>query len=144
MVTIFNEIFGWTFVFMAGKTIAHILASCMAFLEKDAEVTNIEIRLSNFLITSLCIVNFILVMMNGSTVTTESSKTAFLCYKLQEHFPPKSDERLEILILAKQVRANNVKITAADFFEINRNTLCGILATTTTYVIVVLQFNGIF
>ena len=143
MVTIFNEIFGWTFVFMAGKTIAHILATCMGFLEKDAEVTNIEIRFSSFMITCLSIVNLTLVMC-GTSVTTESSKTAFLCYKLQEHFPPKSDERLEILILAKQVQANDVKITAADFFEINRRTLCGILATTTTYVIVVLQFKGIF
>ncbi|KAJ3658275.1 hypothetical protein Zmor_010025 [Zophobas morio] len=144
MVTIFNEIFGWTFVFMAGKTIAHILASCMAFLEKNYEVTNMEIRLSNFLAISLSIANFTIVMMCGSSVATESSKTAFLCYKLQEHFPPKSDERLEILILAKQVQANDVKITAADFFEINRSTLCGILATCTTYVIVVLQFSGNF
>ncbi|KAJ3658279.1 hypothetical protein Zmor_010029 [Zophobas morio] len=102
MVTIFNEIFGWTFVFMAGKTIAHILATCMGFLEKDAEVTNIEIRFSSFMITCLSIVNLTLVMC-GTSVTTESSKTAFLCYKLQEHFPPKSDERLEILILAKQI-----------------------------------------
>ncbi|KAJ3658276.1 hypothetical protein Zmor_010026 [Zophobas morio] len=144
MVTLFNEIFGWTFVYMAAKTIAHILATSMRFLEKDNEVTNMDIRLSNFLAISLSIANFTVVMMCGSSVATESSKTAFLCYKLQEHFPPKSDERLEILILAKQVQANDVKITAADFFEINRSTLCGILATCTTYVIVVLQFSGNF
>ncbi|KAJ3658277.1 hypothetical protein Zmor_010027 [Zophobas morio] len=144
MVIIFNEIFGWTFVFVAAKTITHILATCMILLEKETEVANIEMWLSDFLAFSLTIVNFTILMMSGSSVTTESSKTAFLSYKLQEHFPPKSDERLEILILARQVQANEVKITAGDFFEINRSTFCGILATCTTYVIVVLQFSGNF
>lgn len=129
---------------IAGKTITHILAACMSFVDKELQVKSVSLGVANFLMICMSILNVTLVMMCGNSVTTESSKTPFLCYKLQEHFPADSNERIEILILAKQVRTNVVKITAADFFEINRSTLFGLLATCTTYVIVVLQFSGTF
>jgi gustatory receptor len=74
-------------------------------------------------------------------VETESKRGIFLCYKLQEQFSEHSDKRKELFNLGHQLKANTVKITAANFFRINKTTLFTIFGTTATYFIVLVQFN---
>jgi hypothetical protein len=83
-----------------------------------------------------------MVTMSCDTVLSKSRKTLFLCYKLQERLPANSHVRYELYNLAKHLKVNITSITAANFFEINKNCLIGIFGTVTTYFIVILQFSG--
>jgi gustatory receptor len=82
-----------------------------------------------------------MVMIACDSATMASETTVGLCYKLQERFATNSEIRTELFKLAQQVNNNVVKITAANFFQINKATLFGTLGTTTTYFIIILQFN---
>jgi gustatory receptor len=65
----------------------------------------------------------------------------FLCYKIQKDFLDDSKERKELMLLAREISDSGARFTAADFFEINRSTFFGILSVTTTYLIILIQFN---
>ena len=80
-------------------------------------------------------------MISADRATASSTKTTSLCYKFQEQFVTKSEARLELFKLAQQTTASTAVITAANFFQINKATLFGLFGTTTTYFIVILQFN---
>ncbi|CAH1370913.1 unnamed protein product, partial [Tenebrio molitor] len=64
-----------------------------------------------------------MVTMSCDTVLSKSRKTLFLCYKLQERLPANSHVRYELYNLAKHLKVNITSITAANFFEINKNCL---------------------
>lgn len=80
-------------------------------------------------------------MITSDSANVSSRTTSSLCYKLQEHFVTKSEARNELFKLAQETTANVAVITAANYFQINKATLFGIFSTTTTYFIIVLQFN---
>lgn len=78
-------------------------------------------------------------MVNSNSVTQESRELVYSCYKLQE----KTSEfitKQEVASLARELQFNVAIFTAADFFDLNKSTLFGILATITTYFIVIIQF----
>jgi gustatory receptor len=85
----------------------------------------------------------IFVIMSCDSVASESRITAEMCFKMQKCFPGNSNERRELLWLANETSVNIVRFTAAEFFEINRGTVFGILSTTTTYFIIIVQFKNI-
>ncbi|RZB39235.1 7tm 7 domain containing protein, partial [Asbolus verrucosus] len=145
MIESFNQIFGWLLIFTIGKTVSQILV-CFDFVIGDLQIdddyfkqhafiSKVLMAIITLVMKILIFVSAILIMLSCDCAMKESGRTVCLCYKLQERFPHKSDERDEILNLAKQVKINSAKITAADFFEINKSTLLSILATTTTYFI---------
>lgn len=71
----------------------------------------------------------------------ETKKILKLACKYQEKMPLVSLERSELLHLIMLVRNINPCYTAADFFNVNRRTLFALLSVTTTYFIVMIQFN---
>ncbi|RZB40915.1 hypothetical protein BDFB_014701 [Asbolus verrucosus] len=79
--------------------------------------------------------------MSCDLAASESKKIMLLCYKMQQGFSDNSKERRELKWLTNEISINIAKFTAAEFFEINRNTFFGILSTTTTYLIIIIQFN---
>lgn len=80
-------------------------------------------------------------MTSCSNATAASKKLSFLCYKLQEKV--KEVSQLTVVVnLARELKSNVATFSAADFFEINNNTLFGILASATTYFIIIIQFNN--
>ncbi|RZC41106.1 7tm 7 domain containing protein, partial [Asbolus verrucosus] len=81
------------------------------------------------------------VIMSCDSATRESKKIVMLCYKIQQHCVANSIERKELIYLAEVTSASVPTFTAAGFFEINRNTFLGILSATTTYLIIIIQFN---
>lgn len=74
---------------------------------------------------------------------SESKKTIFLCYKLQEKFYKNYFERDEIFKLGKCVKANIVKVTAANFFVFGKSAVFGIIGSFATYSIIITQFFNI-
>lgn len=81
-------------------------------------------------------------MTNFNSTTTESKKLTFSCYKLQDVFHDSFTACLEVVNLAKELETNVLKFTAVDFFDMSHNTLFGILATTLTYLIIIIQYDG--
>lgn len=63
------------------------------------------------------------------------------CQNLEETLPVASEERSEILNLMDVIINRGCYFSAADFFDLDRKTLFGVLSTTTTYLIVLFQFD---
>lgn len=80
-------------------------------------------------------------MTSCSNAASTSKKLSFLCYKLQEKITEAS-QIPTLLNLARELESNVATFSAAEFFEINNNTLFGILASATTYFIIIIQFNS--
>lgn len=80
-------------------------------------------------------------MTSCSNAAAASKKLSFLCYKLQEEVTEVA-QIPAVINLARELEANVATFSAADFFEINNNTLFGILASATTYFIIIIQFNN--
>ncbi|KAJ8918007.1 hypothetical protein NQ315_011460 [Exocentrus adspersus] len=85
----------------------------------------------------------ILVMFSCDWAIKEAEKLVPTCYKCQAYFPTFSEEKQELLNLANQIINNKPAFTAAGFFEVNCRTLFTLFGTTTTYFIVIVQFNPV-
>jgi gustatory receptor len=160
MVGIFNNVFGLPLVFIIGRCVIKTLASLIFFtstLYIDNDSLKERLVISSVAQTVFIIVSWTklfsrdaefifqastsLLILACDAARSESYKTVFLCYKLREKFPDKSEEQKELLQLAQIVEVNKANFSAADFFDVNRNTLFGIFGTITTYLIVTIQFN---
>ncbi|EFA02937.1 gustatory receptor [Tribolium castaneum] len=143
-VALFNDVFGTCLILITGKSIVQLL-TCLNFITNNLKSENEEFK-EKLLAANLCLVIYTLVsvslvMVTCDACTIASKQTISWCYKLQEQFVTNSEVRTELFKLAQHVSANIVHITAGNYFEINKATLCGIFGTTTTYFIVILQFN---
>lgn len=78
------------------------------------------------------------VVMSCDSVTTEAAKT----YRISKDLKESKDEN--IINYVKYVKKHRVCITAASCFEINRKTILSLLDIVTNYLIVILQFNGVY
>lgn len=79
--------------------------------------------------------------MSCDRVAKEAEKVADVCQRAMESLPIRSSERNEIFNFFELVNTRKPSYTAAGYFIINRGTLFGLLSVTTTYFIVMLQFN---
>ncbi|EFA02938.1 gustatory receptor 105 [Tribolium castaneum] len=139
MMEMVNDIFGWTLILILAKCITSSLSSlytCIAGYEFNANFT-----ISYILFALFNTFGTILLIMTCSGVHSESQKLVGVCYEYQDRFSDESKKRRELLRLAQQVNANIAQITAANFFDISRSTFLGILATITTYFIVIIEFG---
>nr|XP_015834786.1 PREDICTED: gustatory receptor 68a [Tribolium castaneum] len=139
----FNKIFGWSLIFLFGRIVLQLLSSLGFLLYASKKQFTFEetfaiIHLSVFVYT---LVSVILIIMGCDVVASNSRKTAEMCYKLQGFYPEEAPQRKELLRFASESRGSVAKFTAADFFEIDRGTFFGILSTTTSYFIIMIQFN---
>lgn len=81
------------------------------------------------------------VIVSCDKATRETRKIIILAHKLQEEMPLMSLERNEILNLILLAKNVNPCYNAIGFFKINRTTLFALLRVTTTYFIIIVQFN---
>ncbi|XP_063909867.1 uncharacterized protein LOC135127326 [Zophobas morio] len=143
-VNLFNEVFGTPLIFITGKSITQLL-TCLNFLTNNLKIDDVEFKhrlfVANVTLVIYTLVSVSYIMISADRATASSTKTTSLCYKFQEQFVTKSEARLELFKLAQQTTASTAVITAANFFQINKATLFGLFGTTTTYFIVILQFN---
>jgi hypothetical protein len=79
--------------------------------------------------------------MSCDGAASASKDTSLVCYKLQSACPDESKERRELLRFAEEANVNSAKFTAADCFTIDRSVVFGVVSTTATYFIIMIQFN---
>lgn len=84
---------------------------------------------------------FIRLMFYTHSVTKESEKMAKNCYMVDNAFENSFLMRLEISSLAAELQNSIARFSANDLFDVNLNTLCGVLTTTVTYFVVIIQFR---
>lgn len=77
-------------------------------------------------------------------VIMEAERIVNVCQEVQEILPSNSRERNEIFRLLVLVNAKRPIYSAANYFVVNRKALLGLLSVTTTYFIVMVQFNQFF
>lgn len=80
-------------------------------------------------------------MSHSNSATAESKNLVFSCFKLQEVSCGSFTARLEVVNLAKELEANVLKFSVIDCFDMSHDTLFRILATTLTYVIILIEHN---
>ncbi|RZC33331.1 7tm 7 domain containing protein, partial [Asbolus verrucosus] len=144
MIKLFNSIFGWPMVSIVLRSIIQLLGTAIHILI-DSQKPDFHMKrnlliskLSVTLLTTICTVSMIVAC---DLMVQAGDELVPLCYKLQEGLPDHSLLRVELRRLGKFTSFNLPKISAAGFFEINRTTVLNIIATVTTYYIVVIQFN---
>ncbi|CAH1379847.1 unnamed protein product, partial [Tenebrio molitor] len=144
MVTDLNKIFGWPLAFIILRAVLQLLSTAIHILI-DAQMKNFHetkhLLISKLALTGLMIVCSVLTILCCDMMSEEGDKLIPLCYKLQEKLDDHSSLRTELRRLAKYISHNLPKMSAAGFFYINRSTILNMVATVTTYYIVVIQFN---
>ncbi|KAJ8918708.1 hypothetical protein NQ315_015028 [Exocentrus adspersus] len=141
----FNDIFGWPVFLCLSQNVVYLLF-CFALLS-DKKFTSKGGLLAGDII-AVNVLNAILGEW-GSVVQIfffdlamqEAKKLTKTCYELEDALPAYSKEREELRNLSEIIQSTQTNFKAADFFEINRSTILALLGTTTTYMIVIIQFN---
>ncbi|KAJ8947254.1 hypothetical protein NQ314_008653 [Rhamnusium bicolor] len=72
----------------------------------------------------------------------ESNKLLTTCFELEQYLPLDSLESKELKSLIYLIKSQPPAFTAAGFFQVNRATLLSLFSTTTTYYIIIIQFNS--
>ncbi|KAJ8921512.1 hypothetical protein NQ315_003130 [Exocentrus adspersus] len=144
---VFNKVFGWPLLLMFAEATEMVLTSLDILIERGTVQTlNSTVSIQ---IISLIYISFSFIKLCGPTmiifscdaVLREANKVLRNCRLLQETAPLLTREMEELKRIENLVQNRRPKFTAANFFQINRSTLISIIGTTTTYMIVVLQFN---
>lgn len=137
----YNDIFGWTVLLIFSNGIVQVLRTTnfMLFLLRGSHLTLGRAFLF-YCNTALCFAETIYIIISCESSSLASRKIKLVCHKLQEDVHIKSSARDEFFKLAAVVSAFSPKLTAANFFIINRGTLLGIVNLSTTYLLVIIQF----
>lgn len=86
----------------------------------------------------------IVVAVKCNAATSESHRTADICYSILSNTPGDifdDDVREELLLLAQQATHRSPSFSAAGFFTIDYSLLLGLFATVTSYAILIVQVN---
>ncbi|XP_030752758.1 putative gustatory receptor 28a [Sitophilus oryzae] len=102
---------------------------------------NIAYSITTIYIVYTMIVQFCL-MICCDKAKRSSEKLLITCLNLQEKYPSSSDEYHELSVFADKLSHRKIQFTAANFFEIQRSTLFGVIGNTTTYFIALVQFGN--
>lgn len=88
--------------------------------------------------------NSILIAFASQMVEKTAKSVSKNCYKVLEDSTLDKEMKNELFIMANYAKNELPRFTAAGFFSISRNTICGLFSTTATYFIVALQLNDKF
>lgn len=80
-------------------------------------------------------------MFSTHSVTKTSQKMVHNCYMVDNVLQNSLVKRLEIVNLSAELSNSVARFSAHELFDLNLNTLCGILTTTVTYFVVIIQFR---
>ncbi|KAJ8919612.1 hypothetical protein NQ315_002234 [Exocentrus adspersus] len=145
MTDVFNDIFGWVIIIVVLHSIIEILNCVNLILRSFVDPSfSWGVFSSCLWVCSLSMGGAIYIILCCDYASSQGAKIVRLSYKLEENFVPSSDCRLELLRLANFAQIYRPKFLAANFFVIERSTILGIISIATTYLIVVIQFNGMF
>ncbi|KAJ8947992.1 hypothetical protein NQ314_008508 [Rhamnusium bicolor] len=85
----------------------------------------------------------VMIIFSCDLAIKEIHKLLTNCYRVEEMLPLNSKEKEELRSLRSLIKDKRPSFTAAEFFQIKRSTLLSIFATTTTYFIIIIQFNSL-
>ncbi|XP_018568112.1 uncharacterized protein LOC108908248 [Anoplophora glabripennis] len=146
LVDTFNEVFGWPLLLLLCHSVVILVYFLGFFTDRDLKLSTdadfLDLVASMIVVyTVITLFGPILITFACDSVVREANKLLKMCYNMQVHLPLLAREKEELDRLTNLIHNNGPKFTAANFFEIKRSTLLSIIATTTTYMIVILQFN---
>ncbi|XP_023311596.1 uncharacterized protein LOC111692101 [Anoplophora glabripennis] len=131
VVEIWNKIFGWPLLLIFVEILARVLLSLAALTEHGIDgLMGSRNHFGPVSIVFCC-----------EATSHEAVKLLKVCYNLQEAYSLLPKERDELNRLQDLIQNKNPTFMAANFFEIKRSLLLSLISTTTTYMIVILQFN---
>ncbi|KAJ8921495.1 hypothetical protein NQ315_003113 [Exocentrus adspersus] len=143
----FNKIFGWPMFLSLVETTEMVLFFLAMWVEnavplvsdKPLPVQGLGVIFTSVVFLRLC--GPIMIIFSCDAVLQGANKVLRNCRLLQATVPFLPREMEELKRLENLMENKMPKFTAANFFQINRSTLLAIISTTTTYMIVILQFN---
>lgn len=157
----FNFVFGYQILFTLANSICAMLESLHVSLTLDFSLPNSSLVLSWSAISTLIVmvttkahqstlshiticflqVEVTTIVMSCESVSMEAAKIVSVCLEVQEKMPTPSWERKEIYKLLTVTSTKTGLYTAANYFVLFRGTLFSLLSVTTTYFIIMVQFN---
>lgn len=72
--------------------------------------------------------------------TKECEQLSSLCFQLQQDYSCSSSLYKELRSLGIFANRNKILFTAAEYFNVNRNVILSIIASSTTYFVALVQF----
>jgi hypothetical protein len=97
--------------------------------------------LTNLLISCICIIKVLTIAASCHAVSSEISATSKIVQKLLSPRYISAETLAELQLFSQQLWNTDPRFTAFGFFELNLNLLCSVLATATTYIVVLLQLK---
>ncbi|XP_023310418.1 uncharacterized protein LOC111691580 [Anoplophora glabripennis] len=134
-----NDLLGWpTFCLMAYTMLdALTILNCLVVGEY------MQLIFTDTLELFAIIIYTVYIALSCDFTSYEGKKIITLCYDLEDKFPMKSPIRKELLEVAVQAKHFPPKFVSMGLFDINRKILLSMVATITTYVIAIIQFNSV-
>ncbi|KAJ3620194.1 hypothetical protein MTP99_004174 [Tenebrio molitor] len=145
-VNIFNGIFGWPITLILTFTILHLLN----YLDYTfIAITNLdEMFVMKYIISDIMMIVFnlastVYVIYLCDDVVKEAEGLLEVSCRLRWNLGNlTSEEKRDLYWFTDFLKDNFPKFSAARFFHIDRSTVLGILGTTTTFFIIMIQFNS--
>ncbi|XP_066154582.1 uncharacterized protein [Euwallacea fornicatus] len=123
-----------------------IFISSIHYWNPEKFVTTLDVEWEQF---SRALIVAVYGMIPAFIITTSCGKVTkstdcliSSCYRLQYKFPYGSYEQRELNSLWKYISENKLVYTGMGFYQIQPSVLLGIIASSTTYFIALIQFNG--
>ncbi|EFA05764.1 gustatory receptor 38 [Tribolium castaneum] len=138
-VNIFNDLYGWPLFFIIYQTLLQFLIYLYFMITNEESFEVIVVQMSLISITLCMTVSLILTC---SKVVQESYKLVSLTYKLRWAVT-ENIQKQELYEFTNLVVVNLPKFTAADFFEIDKNTILQIFATVNTLLVILIQMGQV-
>lgn len=133
---IFNQIFGLPLLFMLSYTFFSSLFCISTFLFLNYEIKQTVLML---LIFFRSLVPTLIMLYLCGCVKEEHKKIVLATYKIRWSFEHQKQTDQEVVNL---IRNSAVKITTADFFNLDKGTILSLVNTVVSFIIVVVQFKN--
>ncbi|KAJ9596395.1 hypothetical protein L9F63_012558, partial [Diploptera punctata] len=119
------------YIALAAKNDPHIV---------DCDVSTSCTRvITNFCLAIICILKFLTVSISCDKATNEMKNTSEIMKKLLLPSHHEKEALNELQLFSQQINNNDYNFTANGFFAINLNLLIQVAASTTTYLVILIQ-----
>jgi hypothetical protein len=112
------------------------------FDELVKKISNVQYYIANHILWVIISVGTTIAISGSCHMVKEESKILVNnLQKIQLHHPARSDILLHLQQFSTQVSENNIHFTASGFFSVNLSLLYAFIASSVTYVIILIQFR---
>ncbi|XP_018568233.1 uncharacterized protein LOC108908597 [Anoplophora glabripennis] len=146
IVCTFNIVFGWPLLLLFTQTVASMLLILSTFTENGLNIRLKEILTEKIILMTLfhtvaMVCGPVVITFSCDAVVNKANMLLKMCSKLCEDLPLLVREKEELARLHDIIQSKKPKFSVLSLFEIRRSTLLSLISVTTTYMIVILQYN---